>query len=61
MNVTWRCHVCNEERPDDKIDVMKTPLVIDGQRIGDQNVRYCNDRADCFRGSRDVNFGSGKP
>jgi len=46
-NLTWKCHICGEERPDDKISVHTSPLICRGQSIGDQNVRYCNDKPDC--------------
>lgn len=46
---TWKCHICGKERPDDKISVVSRPIVANGQVIGQQNVRYCNDNADCIR------------
>lgn len=45
---TWKCQICGEERPDDKISVMSKPLVIDGQVLGIQNIKYCNDRQNCI-------------
>lgn len=41
-NMTWTCHVCGDERPDDKISVAKHPL-----GIATVNVRYCKDRPEC--------------
>lgn len=42
--LTWACHVCNNERPDDAISVMKR--VPQGRRGVEHHLRYCNDR-DC--------------
>ena len=54
-NLTWRCHVCGEERPDDKISVFKKKIKI-GNAEGQQNVRYCNDRPGCTKGAEKVDF-----
>ena len=48
-HLTWRCDICKEERPDDKIDVAYRPL----RGLEDQfpdarfNLKYCNDKTDC--------------
>ena len=55
-NLTWICHACGDTRPDDKISVHQKPLVISGMRIGDQNIRYCNDRSECFERAKVINF-----
>ncbi|GAI88761.1 unnamed protein product [marine sediment metagenome] len=34
--LTWECHICGEERPDDKISVVTKPMVINGQVCGEQ-------------------------
>lgn len=50
MRITWTCHVCGRERPDDKIQVYTTDLSHEfGLEIGTlrQNVRYCEDNAEC--------------
>jgi hypothetical protein len=52
---TWTCHVCHDERPDDKISVFSSTKVVRGISIG-QNVRFCNDRPTCIEGARQVNF-----
>lgn len=56
--LTWTCHVCGDERPDDKISVLTKPLVINGQEVpgGQQNIRYCNDRPECIEKVKDFNF-----
>lgn len=54
--LTWTCHICGEERPDDKISVTTHPLIYNGQRIGSQNVRYCNDRTSCAEGAEEKRF-----
>ena len=56
---TWKCHICGEERPDDKISVLSKPLTIDGRVIGQQNIRYCNDRASCRELAKDYSFFKG--
>lgn len=53
---TWKCHICGEERPDDKISVLSKPLVINGEVCGDQNIRYCNDRVACVEGAKEFSF-----
>lgn len=53
---TWKCHICGEERPDDKISVLSKPLIINGQVCGEQNIRYCNDRPDCIEGAKNFGF-----
>ena len=53
---TWKCHICGEERSDDKISVLSKPLVINGQLCGQQNIRYCNDRPACVEGAKEFSF-----
>ena len=55
-NLTWKCHICKKERPDDKISVVTHPLVIAGQIMGSQNVRYCNDNSDCLEKAKIYTF-----
>ena len=54
--LTWKCHICKEERPDDKISVFKKPLVINGMTMGEQNIRYCNDKPECLEVAKGFNF-----
>ena len=56
--LTWKCHVCGDERPDEKISVLSKPITINGQVVpGDeQNIRYCNDRPTCIEGAKDFSF-----
>ena len=57
--LTWTCHVCGDERPDERISVHKEKRHLrNGIRVT-QNVRYCNDRSSCLHGAPDVNFLSG--
>lgn len=50
--LTWTCHVCGDERPDDKISVA-IHKHIDGNGIHyDENVRYCNDNPSCEKDAR---------
>lgn len=49
--ITWMCHVCKQERPDEKIsvyskDVSSEYQLPEGTMI--MNVRYCNDRESCI-------------
>ena len=55
----WTCHICKEERPDDKISVLSKPMVISGQVVGAQNVRYCNDKPECRQKVQDFDFFGG--
>jgi len=57
--LTWTCHVCKEERPDDKISVLSKPLKINGQAVGTQNIRYCNDNPDCISKAQGLDFFAG--
>lgn len=48
--LVWRCHICGRYRPDDKIRVVHTDISAEhGMPPGTigQNVRYCEDNADC--------------
>lgn len=54
--LTWTCHICKEERPDAQIAVMKHPLIINGQQVAEQNVRYCSDRPACATGAITFRF-----
>ena len=56
MVETWTCHICKEVRPDDKISVITSPLVIEGRRVGEQNVRYCNDNPVCIKKAQGFDF-----
>ena len=53
---TWKCHICGEERPNEKISVVTKPLVINGQVCGEQNIRYCNDKPACTEGAKEFSF-----
>ena len=55
-NLTWTCHICHKNRPDNKISVKTRPLVIGGQVMGSQNVRHCNDNQDCIDKAEDFTF-----
>jgi hypothetical protein len=42
---TWTCHVCGQERPNDKISVATGSIPeLPGAEI---NIRYCNDNLVC--------------
>lgn len=49
--ITWTCHVCGKERPDQLISVFKRDISHTfGLPTGtvQENVRYCNDSQSCF-------------
>jgi hypothetical protein len=57
--MTWVCHICGHERPDDKISVFTTDISEErGLPAGTmfQNVRYCNDKYDCIDRARTFRF-----
>ncbi len=56
---TWKCHICGEERPDERISVVTKPLIINGKTVGEQNIRYCNDRPACIEGAKEFSFFKG--
>lgn len=47
-NLTWTCHICKQERLDEKISVLIKSIIMNGQVCGEQNIRYCNDNPECF-------------
>ena len=58
-NLTWKCHICGDTRPDDKISVCTTDTskkynLPEGTM--QQNVRYCNDRQDCIDKAKTYSF-----
>ncbi|MBA7608335.1 hypothetical protein ES703_15512 [subsurface metagenome] len=60
---TWKCHICGDERPDERISVLSKPLIINGQPLiingkvcGWENIRYCNDRPACIEGAKEFSF-----
>lgn len=54
--LTWTCHICEEKRLDVDISVQTTPLIINGLKLGDQNVRYCNDNPECIKKAKTFSF-----
>lgn len=54
---TWKCHVCGQERPDDKIAVhsRSRPVGTNGI-VFQENIRYCNDRVMCIEGAGEISF-----
>lgn len=56
-DMTWKCHVCGDERPDDKISVhkVKDMFGIPGMMVPvEANVRHCNDRSKCCDGAESI-------
>lgn len=53
-SLTWTCHICGAERPDEKISVHHRPLPGKlGEWGGRENIRYCNDDYRCYLGALD--------
>ena len=46
-NLTWRCEICKEERPDNRINVMSYFLKSLGGAT--RNLKYCNDKEECLK------------
>jgi hypothetical protein len=51
--LTWRCDVCREVRPDAQISVHTEAIPMRGLPLGTAsiNVKFCNDRAACAAGA----------
>ena len=54
--MTWSCHICGEVRLDNKISVLTKPLIVNGEKFGEQNIRYCNDNDECLKQAEAFNF-----
>lgn len=59
--LTWKCHVCGDERPDERISVLSTERIGKSGIRYTENVRYCNDRPACVEGATSVSFSDGLP
>ena len=55
-NLSWKCHICDKERPDAKISIRTIPMIINGRKLGSQNIRYCNDDPTCVEKSKTFKF-----
>lgn len=55
-DLKWKCHVCGEERPDDKISVHRKLVILSGGIECQYNIRFCNDRRECIDGAPNVDF-----
>jgi len=55
MALTWTCHVCGEDRPDERISVHHRDEKLAGQTVA-TNIRYCNDRSACIEGVQTFSF-----
>lgn len=58
--LSWICHICGKDRPDNKIEVRSID-VSDQYKLPKgtmkNNVRYCNDNPDCIEKSKTFRFG----
>lgn len=54
-NLTWRCDICRQERPDAQISVWKVDITRPDSRCPPwtitRNVKYCNDNPACREGA----------
>lgn len=50
-DLTWKCELCREERPDKYISVLT--YEIDTFRYAERNLKYCNDRPECMNKALD--------
>lgn len=55
-DLTWKCHVCGDERPDRLISVYSTKRTMPSGVELTENVRYCNDRPACVEGAAHVTW-----
>lgn len=55
-DLTWNCHICKNERRDHLISVLTKDLIINGQVVGQENIRYCNDNNECWEGAKTFSF-----
>ena len=62
MSLTWKCHICKEERPDHLIAVRTTDM---SEKYNlppgtmKQNVRYCIDKKTCGEKVKNFSFVGG--
>lgn len=57
--ITWTCHICGRERPDELIGVCCTDISAElGMPAGTmgQNVRYCLDEPECREKAKEFRF-----
>lgn len=54
-DLTWTCHVCEDERPDENIAVYSRKVTRNGVTF-QENIRYCSDRPECAKGARTKTF-----
>lgn len=51
--MTWTCHVCGDERPDEMIAVYSRTVRSRSTGVElKENVRHCRDREACVEGAR---------
>lgn len=48
-NMTWKCDICGEERPDNMIQVLSYPLI--DMPGAERNLKFCHDRPECRAGA----------
>ncbi len=59
LPITWTCHICKQERPDEFISVVVHDNSTDydlPEGAWQSNVRYCNDNEDCAKKAADPDY-----
>ncbi|OED40246.1 hypothetical protein ACH42_17180 [Endozoicomonas sp. (ex Bugula neritina AB1)] len=58
-SLTWTCHICGEERPDNKISVHTNDVSAQyalPEHSMKNNIRYCNDNPACKEAAKTYRF-----
>lgn len=50
------CRICKEVRTINCISVLTKDLTVNGERVGSQNIQFCNDNPDCRKKAEDFCF-----
>lgn len=48
----FQCDICKAMREDKFISICKKPILFLGQKLAEQNTRYCNDKPECLEGAK---------
>lgn len=57
MILSWKCDICKERRPDEKISVHKVDISGNfnlPEGYVTRNIKYCNDREECQKGTIEI-------
>lgn len=57
MTITkWNCQICGKCRPDANISVLQKPFIVNGQIVGEANIKYCNDNIECYESAKNFDY-----